>query len=419
MAELVNTHIEAIRNSFESEVASLLLKLPDNWMIWHEPVVGERLTPDFIIFVTFSNRLALFILEVKDWLDKYIEFNDEHNSVQLRGRPPEEEPIHKLIRVENIFFDRLRGLNRLNPIFKDIPVISYLGFKQRIEEINRHFIDDGRIKVFPEIGNNLKKFKRELEQFTLEKNFIFNYKINDLKEVRNNVCLKSAVPLPSNLINQKDIKLRKQIGFLDDKQRRTVENRDLGHLRLSGFPGTGKTIVLLARLSWYARRFPEKNYLFVVTQATLRTNIEQKYWAYFANEGDSKKKISFVRFEDWLKDSTEGIKQELLNNPFKRKNEIILNYCKGLLNGTKVFKDSDKSAYGYIFVDEAHQMFPEWINVLTMCAEKDKDKRNIWIAADNGQCIYQKRKFDEGSINLNFQGRGVIFNRIYRSGLYP
>ena len=64
-------------------------------------------------------------------------------------------------------------------------------------------------------------------------------------------------------------------------------------------------------------------------------------------------------------------------------------------------------------------MFPEWINVLTMCAEKDKDKRNIWIAADNGQCIYQKRKFDEGSINLNFQGRGVIFNRIYRSGLYP
>ena len=102
-------------------------------MIWHEPVVGERLTPDFIIFVTLSNRSALFILEVKDWLDKNIEFNDEHNTVQLRGRPPEEEPIHKLIRVENIFIDKLKGLIRLNTIFNEIPVISYLGFKQRIE----------------------------------------------------------------------------------------------------------------------------------------------------------------------------------------------------------------------------------------------------------------------------------------------
>ena len=121
---ILSTLLSCDNTTSKGSLPNTLLKLPDNWMIWHEPVVGERLTPDFIIFVTLSNRSALFILEVKDWLDKNIEFNDEHNTVQLRGRPPEEEPIHKLIRVENIFIDRLRGLNRLNPIFKDIPVIE-------------------------------------------------------------------------------------------------------------------------------------------------------------------------------------------------------------------------------------------------------------------------------------------------------
>ncbi|MCB0297865.1 MAG: hypothetical protein KDG51_22025, partial [Calditrichaeota bacterium] len=54
--------------------------------------------------------------------------------------------------------------------------------------------------------------------------------------------------------------------LLDDLQHAVINNRSLGHCLLSGVPGTGKTIILLGRLRWYARHYPNSRQLFIVHQ---------------------------------------------------------------------------------------------------------------------------------------------------------
>lgn len=66
MAEFVNSIVDAIRNNFEREVAEKLFELPQGWMFWHEPVIGDGRTPDFVILVDEEHYTALIILEVKN-----------------------------------------------------------------------------------------------------------------------------------------------------------------------------------------------------------------------------------------------------------------------------------------------------------------------------------------------------------------
>lgn len=427
MANLVNNHpsqIQLIKYEFEKEMALKIINLPNNWMFWHEPQIGGY-TPDFVIIIDEPNIKSLIILEVKNWSKQNLRFFHAEENTVTHGGTRDLEPIYKLEHIKDELEARLTHLamNHYSFFNNLLPVVTVLGFKQQKNDIHPNFLNDGRVPVLSNGGGNLKELKNFFIEKSIEKHNN-NFNLSDKEKIilKNTICLKHGVPLSDNQLNIQDQEARKRLGIrMDDKQRQTIENSSNGHRKLAGFPGSGKTLVMLARMSYYSRRYPESKQLFIVTQLTLKKNLEDKYFSDFKNT--NKDNVLFLRFEDWVVKNVDNANKELRGVPPHKKPKLLSKICKELLdekNTTFNFKNGEKPCYDFIYVDETHQMLPEWINALKICALSVNDRTpNIWIAADNGQCIYKHRSFVQEPIGLNFRGRSVIFHRIYRSGLYP
>jgi hypothetical protein len=63
MAETIPDRLPATASAGEGRVFAALQRLPDNCIVYYEPVVGARY-PDFLVLIP---DLGLLVIEVKGW----------------------------------------------------------------------------------------------------------------------------------------------------------------------------------------------------------------------------------------------------------------------------------------------------------------------------------------------------------------
>jgi len=83
MAEMIPDRLPHRASAGEKKVFALLQQLPDDVIVYYEPVVADRY-PDFIVVIP---TVGLLIVEVKGWYPNYIEgANNAEVTINSRGQ---------------------------------------------------------------------------------------------------------------------------------------------------------------------------------------------------------------------------------------------------------------------------------------------------------------------------------------------
>ena len=432
----------------EKQFVNILQDLPSKWVFWYEPVIHGGQTPDFVIWVPAEEFASIFLIELKNWRRSYVSRADM-TYVYLRNNRMEQNPISKLKTVRNNLNEALTMHFRSAPGLENVAVIPMLAH-WGIEKKDSHQLlqNDPDVSV---IGKSIVQSPDNLclEMIQQAKRFyeflgeeppVISAGIK--RSILSCVDLSIRAHAASGKFSQnghanghikrkakhqngaapekpKAINYAKPVSLiLDDFQQAAVNNRSLGHCLLSGVPGTGKTIILLGRMRWYARHRPREKQLFIVHQKVLITNLKQRY-RYQFNDGKSDKNIHFFRFKDWFVKTYDIVPQKL-RLPAHKQSQVMDTLVDDALAGKLPIRAKAVKRFGHIFVDESHQMPSKWLKLLARYAKKHQGKKpNIWFAYDNGQGIYKNRRFEGHTVGLNFQGRAKNFQRVYRCGLLP
>jgi hypothetical protein len=355
--------------------------------------------------------------------------------VTVFKRRNEYNPIAKLKRIKlnlnqelALHYDAIIGL-------KDLAIIPVLCFwSETINQLHQQLKGDNEVFVTDKnVVRNPLKLKKQL--IMISSNYyseVFvkppNISIEMLRNLNTYIDLSVRVGGASGKIEdhrKKPTDIGDKHSILDKYQERTVFKPSLGHQLLGGVTGTGKTIVLLGRASWYARQYPKEKQLFIVYQIVLSDYLKQKYKHQYANYREDLRNLEFNTFGGWFKSTYDDVYEKIESAKQGERDAVIDKLVEQALKGTLKIKDSRSNKYGkpirygHIYVDEAHQMHTSWIRLLTKFAKLTDYKPNIWIAYDNGQGIYRDRKFIGKDVGLNLRGRSQRLHRIYRCGMIP
>jgi hypothetical protein len=83
MAEMIPDRLPHRASAGEKKLFALLQQLPDDVIVYYEPVVADRY-PDFIVIIP---NAGLLVIEVKGWYPNYIESaNNVEVTINLRGQ---------------------------------------------------------------------------------------------------------------------------------------------------------------------------------------------------------------------------------------------------------------------------------------------------------------------------------------------
>src|SRR5215470_12413790 len=83
MAEMIPDRLPSGASAGEKKVFALLQELPDDIIVYYEPVVADRY-PDFIVIIP---TIGLLVIEVKGWYPNAIERADNAEVIiNTRGR---------------------------------------------------------------------------------------------------------------------------------------------------------------------------------------------------------------------------------------------------------------------------------------------------------------------------------------------
>lgn len=423
MSTFQNYHPELLAkmNAGEEQISRLLEKIESSWHFWYEPVIHGGRTPDFAVWSNDKTLPAIFLIEVKGWTANYIT-RVTSSTVYLKNRH-ESHPIPKLRSITENVLDELKVHYKSAPGLEDIPVIPILCFnKINQKQLPKAFIEEGVHLLTCEALQSVDTLQAALEKIahdeyegfdippvsrTIQKVISQKINLSTNVQVANGNVAPRAVPATKSKYNQ-SLPSR-----LDGLQRSIVIDRSNGHFLLSGLPGTGKTIVLLARASWYCQHFPENRVLFIVNQRVLNNNLRQKYEHQFASGRSSN--IHFSTFTGWLKFAYPDVRPWFSDNDIEERDKITDKVVDKIKAGD--IKPRRLQQWGLILVDEAHQIKADWLALLPRHARTYNDNANIWISYDNGQGIYKNRRFHGPSVGLNFTGRSRRLSRMYRCGM--
>ncbi len=434
MAIFKNEHPDGfVYKSKEKDFVEVLKKLPENWWFWHEPVIQGGLTPDFVLWINEPEHPALVLLELKNWYASGIK-EVSYDKVVLADRE-ETNPIPKLKRVKENFNSALSFHYRTACGLQDLAIVPVLCFwPESLNKLDKLLREDDQVNVLDKsvvqhselLGSKLVEIVKNYYSDALTIPPVISIDIK--KTLSLYVDLRKKVANASGKIIDLKNRIPKngnEFSILDDQQEGIVFRKSLGHQVVSGVSGTGKTIVLLSRMGWYAEQFPKEKQLFIVNQVVLSDYLRQKYQHQFAHSEDEMRRVAFKTFGGWFKGAYSGVYDVIEKAKDHERDTVITSLVdKALkdelkLNDHMYLYNKKIKTFGHIFVDEAHQMPTSWIRLLTRFAKRIDQKPNIWIAYDNGQGIYRDRKFIGKDVGLDLRGRTSRLQRIYRCGLIP
>lgn len=152
-----------------------------------------------------------------------------------------------------------------------------------------------------------------------------------------------------------------KVNVLDEEQFETIYKSQIGHARIRGLAGSGKTILLVKKMAYLHYRNPDLNIAYVFYTVSLKQFIEKLFRLYY-KEFDAYKepdmsKVSILH--SWGSRNTDGFYSTLCKNfNIERKTfrdvygeaDKLGAVCNNLL---EQLNNQDVGLYDYVFIDEA------------------------------------------------------------------
>lgn len=351
-------------------------------------------------FIIIDSLRGICILEVKDWAEDYIKSVDRRN-VKLENRTVT-NPIMQVTGYKNILLGSIFN-NNFEIEEEDISLcICFTNIKDnKNEKLKNLFKDD--------INYLFEDQVKEININSLFNGNKVNYDKKMLDKIRVSLFPEIEIARAENQVE--DIKA------LDFEQEEFAKKIPLGHYMVTGIPGSGKTVILLSRAIHLIKENPNWNILIVTYNKSLKNKLNEKL-DFFADKFKDDVNMKDINIENISVKHFHGITYELTRGE-RKPYDVDTNKWFNELVVEKARKNV-KPLYDAVLIDEYQDFRMSWIELcINLCNEfKDKngkDFRNIFLAGDRLQSIYNEKAVSWKSIGINMQGRSKLLKTSYRS----
>lgn len=398
MAEMIPDRLPSGASAGEKKVFAILQQLPDDVVVYYEPVIGERY-PDFIAIIP---HVGLLVIEVKGWYPNHISAaNNSDVTVNARGLP--EVQKHPIRQAREYMFG-LMDLARRHPETKALlhssgeregRFIFPFGHVAILNNCSRSQLDERSLSiVFP----TSKVISRdELDSFSeltdveilnrLKSSFDPWWPFGSLSGRQIDVLrsiihpeISIAASAPSSAPNAGDLKV------LDLRQERNARSLGEGHRVVYGVAGSGKTVILVAR----ARMLAEARDKQILVLCYNRALAEYFRWTF-----EGVPSVSCLNFHAWGKQS--GVAYRDYEDDEAYGERLLERLSRG---------EADVGRYDAVFIDEAQDFARSWFQCAKL-ALKEPDDGDLLVVGDGGQSLYRRRKFTWREAGVNAIGRTI------------
>lgn len=371
---------------------------------------GENsLRPDFILFDT---KKGLCIFEVKDWTKKGIKNqNLEHTQIHKKNggsyisknpfaqREEYEMEVKRMIMSHNLFIQK-------NKEEINFPFFSYTVFP------NMDHLELENTLDF--IGPKTKKIITKDYFSILSPEKIFQgYSCKNFSDLYVQ-CLKTTLFPELKIYKTNKEEIVNDIKALDAEQEKIAKSIPNGHYKVSGVPGSGKTIIIMARAIHLLKENPDWKIKILTYNKQLVLKLEGLKEKMLSALNDKENRM-FNLFPENISISTfhaEAMKIAQIEKPKP---------CPKSWWDNTLAEEAHKKVmpiYNAVLIDEYQDFYENWITLALKTCKKDPITKmeNFFIAGDQIQSINNNEKEPIWkNLGVNIVGRTKILKKPYRS----
>src|SRR6516162_3713547 len=285
MAEMIPDRLPSGASAGEKRVFALLQHLPDDVIVYYEPVIADRY-PDFIVIIP---SVGLLVIEVKGWYPAHIA-SATNNDVVITAQGQTQNCKHPIRQARDYKFLLMNSARRNLETAKllqkngthDGKFLFPFGHLAILNNCTRHQLDErGLSAVFPR-GKVLSRDEFEtlssgqlVDQ--LKKSFDPWWPFAPLSEQQ--VSILRSIIHPEIVISppaQAAQAEQPPLHVLDLRQERNARSLGEGHRIVYGVAGSGKTVILISRARLIAEH-PEKRILILCYNRTLAEHFQNLF----------------------------------------------------------------------------------------------------------------------------------------------
>jgi hypothetical protein len=398
----------------EKRVFSLLQKLPDDCLVYYEPIIENRY-PDFVIVMP---EVGVLVIEVKGWYPAEVEYASTHE-VRTRIRGLVATSPHPLRQARHYMFrlmDKARNLasryaeaagllhsagdqvGKFRFPFGSLACLSNISREQlagtSTGDLSPVFAAPrtmARDELFSlEDASSAKLLARLKECFDPWWPFgaLTPEQVQMLRAIIHPEIIvggesKRTAHSSASAIANKDMPLK----ILDPIQEANARSIGEGHRVIYGVAGSGKTVLLVARAKLLAQN-PSKRILVLCFNRALA--------GYLRRTLDPYSNVTAIHFHGW----------GTANGVTFRKNEGEEAYGMRILQRLED-GSSDGRSFDAVLVDEAQDFEKSWLKC-AKTALKEPDDGDLVIVGDGAQMLYSRSTFTWRDAGIHAIGRTIV-----------
>ena len=414
MATMIPDRLPGRASKGEERVFDLLKRLPDSYIVYYEPIVENRY-PDFIII---APDLGVMVIEVKGWYPKDIEAAD-NNLVSVKEGNRLVRRVHPVRQARDYMLslmDRSREIGRSQLLihpdgkmqgrfkfpFGHLAVLSNITSEQITERGFGQVFTDSKV-VYRDLLLQWEESRPSGQELidTLKGYFDPFWEIDPMTDEM--VAVLRAIIHPEIIIqrlpyedgsdtNQPDLKV------LDKEQEEAARKIGAGHRLIFGVPGSGKTVLLIARakiLATPARERPEYKVLVLCFNVSLASYLK-RCLADYPN-------VHVKHFDGFSRGN--GVTRGRDENGKTEGNESL---GARLLEGLESGNAPCSNTYDAVLIDEGQDFSPNWFKCV-LAAMKDPNDGDLLIVGDGNQGLYERERISWKSLGISASGRRTSY----------
>ncbi len=375
-----------------------------NCIVYVKPII-HNLRPDFVII---DAKYGISVIEVKDWESSYLKSITKTLVVSSDGKKLD-NPILKAKRYHNALTSLLSNAHELLNDDGEVQVniTTNLFFPNMINT------DLSVLRSSCSPSNILLYAKEHLRSLKLSTIFSETESlINDAQYKLIRWLLFPEIRIGELHTGEDEIIEADNIKALDSEQEKFAKHIPYGHHMVTGVPGSGKTVILLARALYILQKHPKWSILIVTYTKALKNKLEQQVKARCIE-------IGIAGMQERLEIKTlHKVCYDLIghpNQPDDRKKEDFYNEFWP--------KEALKAAtpeYDYVLIDEYQDFYVDYFALcLKLCHKYQVDEantENIFLAGDRLQRIYKPSWKNYSETGIKIIGRSKLLKKSYRTG---
>jgi hypothetical protein len=401
MAEMIPDRLPSGASAGEKKVFALLQDLPDDVIVYYEPVVAERY-PDFIVIIP---SVGLLVIEVKGWYPNAVERAD-NSDVIINARGQREVCKHPARQAREYKF-HLMDVARRHPETGALlqqagkhegKFVFPFGHLAILNNCTRQQLDErGLSEVFPP-GRVLARdeFEAAASHDTIDRLMtgfdpwwpfepLTERQIAVLRAIIHPEIVISATAQPDSTgaatMEPPSLKV------MDLRQERNAHSLGEGHRIVYGVAGSGKTVILVARARLVAADAARRVLILCYNRA-LAVYFQQLF-AHTAN-------VTCLNFHQW------GVgRNSIAFEPNEDEDGFGERLLERLGDGA-----GEAHRYDAVFIDEAQDFSRSWFQCAKL-ALKEPDDGDLLIVGDGSQSLYRRRRFTWAEAGVNAVGRTI------------